>query len=215
MAVHCAKCGEELLGAVNRCWKCGQKFDLRPEIDGRPPVRLEMPPAPPPQPAPDNAEAVDVVVLEEGETEASRATVINETAPQAAEAVPQSPPTTPPSPVAAPRYLPRRVVNASELVEARRKSAMAMGGTVGAIVLGAFAIVLAPFRFEAAFIALIGIVMGVWGLYSTRRNWALAAMLLCCIAVGLGVFTGTRQLYLRIQEQRPVEIEAPVEDEDA
>ena len=45
MAVRCAKCGEELLGAVNRCWKCGTMFAARPELDGRPPVRVEMPPA--------------------------------------------------------------------------------------------------------------------------------------------------------------------------
>jgi hypothetical protein len=25
-AVKCSKCGEELLGAVNRCWRCGQAF---------------------------------------------------------------------------------------------------------------------------------------------------------------------------------------------
>src|SRR5262249_43278334 len=25
-AVKCSKCGEELLGAVNRCWRCGQTF---------------------------------------------------------------------------------------------------------------------------------------------------------------------------------------------
>ncbi len=44
MAVRCSKCGEELLGAVNRCWKCGQMFALHPEIDGTPPVRSERPP---------------------------------------------------------------------------------------------------------------------------------------------------------------------------
>jgi hypothetical protein len=41
MTVRCSKCGEELMGAVNRCWKCGQMFAQRPEIDGRPPVRSD------------------------------------------------------------------------------------------------------------------------------------------------------------------------------
>ena len=27
MTVKCAKCGEELLGAVNRCWRCGTKVE--------------------------------------------------------------------------------------------------------------------------------------------------------------------------------------------
>jgi len=30
MAIHCSKCGEELLGAVNRCWRCGQAFAVAP-----------------------------------------------------------------------------------------------------------------------------------------------------------------------------------------
>jgi hypothetical protein len=209
MAVHCAKCGEELLGAVNRCWKCGQNFELRPEIDGRPPVRLEMPPA---SPVPDSAEAVDVIVLDEEAAPAETAPAPVQPATIAAPKPPATPAAPPP---AAPRPLQRRVVNASELVEARRKSAMAMGGTVAAIVLGVFATVLAPFRFEAAFIGLIGVVMGIWGLYSPRRSWALAAMLLCCLAVGLGAFTGTRQLYLWIQKQTPIEIQLPVEDLDS
>jgi hypothetical protein len=55
MAVHCAKCGEELLGAVNRCWKCGQIFVRRPEMDGLPPVRMERPP--------EASEPLDAIVL--------------------------------------------------------------------------------------------------------------------------------------------------------
>ena len=39
MAVFCSKCGEELLGAVNRCWRCGHVFDAVPEEGGLPPVR--------------------------------------------------------------------------------------------------------------------------------------------------------------------------------
>ncbi|HND54025.1 MAG TPA: hypothetical protein PLV92_16555 [Pirellulaceae bacterium] len=44
MQVHCAKCGEEVMGAVNRCWKCHHSFGnrlaaqlppvRRPPIDG-------------------------------------------------------------------------------------------------------------------------------------------------------------------------------------
>jgi hypothetical protein len=39
MAASCGKCGEELLGAVNRCWRCGHVFDGLPGEDGQPPVR--------------------------------------------------------------------------------------------------------------------------------------------------------------------------------
>lgn len=221
MAVRCAKCGEELLGAVNRCWKCGQQFELRPEIDGRPPVRLEMPPAgdgPPgwdglPSPSASTAAApppdapIEAVVLDEPPPHSTPPPSVPSPAPAATVAATVAAP-----PNVTPRPIVRRPVNTAELVEARRKSAMAMGGTVAAMVLGIFAILLAPFRFEAAFIALLGVVMGIWGLYSPRRNWALAAMLLCCLAVGLGAYTGTRQLYLWIQTQKP--IEAPVQVDD-
>src|SRR5688572_19636598 len=47
MAVRCSKCGEELLGPVNRCWKCGQQFAAQAEAGGLPPVRyapVNLPP---------------------------------------------------------------------------------------------------------------------------------------------------------------------------
>lgn len=31
MAIRCSKCGEELLGAVNRCWRCGQAVVVAPQ----------------------------------------------------------------------------------------------------------------------------------------------------------------------------------------
>src|SRR5436190_459879 len=39
MAVTCSNCGEELLGAVNRCWKCGSAFAAPPKTADEPPVR--------------------------------------------------------------------------------------------------------------------------------------------------------------------------------
>ena len=39
MAVRCAKCGEELLGAVNRCWKCGTEVLSTPDAGTTPPIR--------------------------------------------------------------------------------------------------------------------------------------------------------------------------------
>jgi hypothetical protein len=77
------------------------------------------------------------------------------------------------------------------------------------MVLGIFALALSLFRFEAALIAVMGLVMGIWGLYSPRRNWALAAMLLCCLAIGIGAYTGMSQLYTYIQKNRPIEVVDP------
>lgn len=38
MATICSNCGEELIGAVNRCWRCGREFDVDALADV-PPVR--------------------------------------------------------------------------------------------------------------------------------------------------------------------------------
>jgi hypothetical protein len=187
MSARCAKCGEELLGAVNRCWKCGQTFALRPEMDGRPPVRSPLPPTDPSQP-------LDAVVLDDAAATAA------------------SPPATVPSTAAHPSAVAaygtkQRAISTADRIDAQRKSQMAMGGTVGSFVLALFALAVALFRFEAALIALLGLVMGIWGLYSPRRNVALVAMLLCCLAIGLGSYTGVRQLYIHILQSRPVHID--------
>ena len=68
MAVQCAHCGEELLGSVNRCWKCGRSLIAHAGPAELPPVRrapiigaldaplaailLDEPSAPNPQVAP-------------------------------------------------------------------------------------------------------------------------------------------------------------------
>jgi hypothetical protein len=209
MAVRCAKCGEELLGAVNRCWKCGTMFAARPEIDGRPPVRVEMPPAE----AMLNAAPLDAVLLDEPPQAALTPGAAAAPPPADAPATfvaPQPYLPTPPTATVAPIPRPARPVartTPADRVEGLRKSNMAMGGTVGALVLGVFALVLSLFRFEAALIALLGLIMGIWGLNSPRRNWALVAMLLCCLAIGLGSYTGAMQLYVYLQKNRPVQMQ--------
>lgn len=205
MAVHCAKCGEELLGAVNRCWKCGQFFARHPETDGLPPVRMERPPA--------AGEPLEAIVLDDapaGSTTQSQA---------AAVAVAAAPAASFPPPLApAVQFIPKPIApppSTAQIVEARRKSLVAMGGTVGGFVLGVFALVLAPFNSLAVVVGLIGIGLGVWGLHSPRRNWALVGLLICCLAIGLGAYRGANDLYVYIKNQQPMEIEEPAEEDAA
>ncbi|MCA9199099.1 MAG: hypothetical protein KDA87_16245 [Planctomycetales bacterium] len=42
MAVTCSRCGEELFGAVNRCWRCGHHFETSQANSAVPPL-LRMP----------------------------------------------------------------------------------------------------------------------------------------------------------------------------
>ncbi len=178
MAVHCSKCGEELLGAVNRCWKCGQAFALHPEIDGRPPVRMES--------AASGSQPLEAIVVEHS----------------------ASLPTAPPVAVVVPQWAPPRRVSTGDLIDARRAGMMAMGGTVTSIVLGVFAAIFALLWPPAALIAVLGLAMGVWGLTSPKRNWALIGMLLCCLAIGIGTYGAARSTYVYLQRQKPIAIDS-------
>jgi len=40
MPVRCSNCGEELMGAVNRCWRCGRQFVAHSGPADVPPVRI-------------------------------------------------------------------------------------------------------------------------------------------------------------------------------
>jgi hypothetical protein len=163
---------------VNRCWKCGQTFALHPDIDGRPPVRAESA-APLGQPL--------------------EAIVVEPTTPLSSEA---------PLAVAAPRFnLPTRSPT-SDYIDARRASMMAMGGTVTSIVLGVFAALIALIWPPAAAIAVLGLAMGIWGLSSPKRNWALVGMLLCCLAIGIGTYGIMRSAYLYLQRNKPIAVDS-------
>src|SRR5262245_10565204 len=147
MAVRCSKCGEELLGAVNRCWKCGQTFALHPEIDGRPPVRAETPFH--------SERPLDAIVVDSGGKHEEA------TAGQAQAATVAAPPASMPVPVPVPRYVLPRRASTAEQIDARRAGMMAMGGTVTSVVLGVFGTGLAYFWPPAAFIAVLGLAMGI------------------------------------------------------
>jgi hypothetical protein len=164
MTVRCSQCGEQLMGAVNRCWRCGQAFSTRDQ-------------------------PLDAVVLEDRTDGATLPEV--------------TPPAATGPPTAVPRQRPVPPTTA-ELIDARRTGQMAIGGAVGSFVLGLFGIVVALFRFEGALIALLGLVLGIWGLYSPRRNWSLVAMLLCCLAIGLGSYTGAKRLHIYIKSRQPL-----------
>jgi hypothetical protein len=220
MAVRCTRCGEELLGAVNRCWKCGQSFPIHAERDGQPPVRVAA--GKPGEPLAGGLMPLDAVVLDAEPPGEPLAKGLSAAGPSAA-ATASFPPGQEPaiSPAtrkasASPYSATPGTVAGSRLGEPsggltaadlQRQKAMAMGGTVGGLVLGAFGLLIAPFRFEGAIIALVGLLMAIWGLYSPRRRLALLALLLCFLGISLGAYTGARQLYRYIRSVQPVLLE--------
>jgi hypothetical protein len=234
MAVRCAHCGEELLGAVNRCWKCGREFAARPTVDGLPPVRIEAPlPAAVPATEPLEARVLEdepaaglaeTAVLpgtsaresdeterrRDGETERIRGGVASDphTLP------PPSSFPLPPNPLATPAPPPPQPLPPMQRHVPPRPNIAALGGAYSALVVGIFALALAPFRWEAAIVAFIGLIAGIWGIYSPRRNWALVGMLLCALAMGWGTYTGVNELWLYLNRYAPIVEETP-EDEAA
>jgi hypothetical protein len=201
MAVRCTRCGEELLGAVNRCWKCGQQFQVRPTVDGLPPVRAEVVAAATAVGSLPAGEALEARVLDDA-TDQSAAPPLVATAPIAVLVAPAQP--LPPHPLATPRPPRPRVVSQPTNIAAE-------GGAYAALLLGLFGLLLSWSLFYGALVALVGLLAGIWGIYSPRRNLALVGMLLCAIGMGLGTFTGVRQLNLYLTRNAP--IEAPATDE--
>lgn len=69
------------------------------------------------------------------------------------------------------------------------------GGAIAGLVLGIFSLIIAPFSVQGSIVGALGMGMGIWGLYSSRRGWALAGLILCSLAIGLGLFTLVRWLF--------------------
>ncbi|QDU29840.1 hypothetical protein ETAA8_49550 [Anatilimnocola aggregata] len=198
MARECPRCGEVLMGAVNRCWKCGLDLraatqsttprtsataheplivaELANETDTGPPSTHPSP-APPISPvvAPQTPGAVEYFI---------DGSIRRRGSPFAPGAI-----LLPPS--SAPSF--GRVAPKTQI--SLQQSYASNGGAIAAIVLGVFGLIIAPLRFEGAIVGLVGLTMGLWGLYSRRRGWALFGLILCCLAIGIGCYTGAFWLF--------------------
>lgn len=206
---ECPQCGEALMGAVNRCWKCG--LDLRAETRpgavpvsrtahepviiaeiAEPKAQATETPLMVPQPVTASASepAVGVATIQPGGS-----------ASPPIEFGPNGAPLRRGSPFARGALLlpPREAPvfgNAAKKKPPSLQTAYASnGGAIAALVLGIFGLILAPFRFEGAIVGVLGLTMGLWGLYSQRRGWALVGLILCCLAIAIGMYTGVFWLF--------------------
>ncbi len=225
MAVRCSKCGEELLGPVNRCWKCGQQFTAQAEAGGLPPVRY----------APVNL-PTDVVQAEFADGGVVTASV------PGAEAAPANPPVTATNlpaqanvaagsgavgksvrsgspfvkgavmqPVTTPAFPrnPQAPGLSRRIPGPPGHDPLAVAGAVTAILMGLFALGIAWISNwvaigAAVVVAFIGFGMGIWGLYSRHRGWALLGILISCGAIGLATYTGSILVYQSMRERQEI-----------
>ena len=187
MSIRCSKCGEELLGAVNRCWRCGTTFRAAAAAGGLPPVRRSP---------------VAIVDAEIVQTPADVATAI----PVSGEPVAISPPVAsqPTSPFAEGAV----VVDRRHTVAIPRRQTAAVGGAIASVLLGVVSLLSAKLLPLGSLITcVIGLPFGVWGIYSERRGLAIVGLALCCLALGLASFFGAVELYVWTHGHSPWDIQ--------
>jgi hypothetical protein len=240
MAVQCTHCGEELLGAVNRCWRCGQGFIPQAGANLAPPVRQisQTEPFPPimaelaTPTAADPSEAADP---RENGIEKGMATAI-QTQTSAfdilgAAASPNPSPTPVKrrgSPFAEGEVLlapadahhanhgNMRANFASYVPEApeawQPRHPAAIGGAIASIVLGLIGLAIGWYSSWILILCVVGVGMGAWGVYSGKRTLAMIGIALCCLALLIGGFFAVARWYAQVYGSNPFDsIERPVE----
>lgn len=193
MAVQCANCGEELLGAVNRCWRCGQTLVAHAGPVDLPPVRRS--PVVGPLDRPPGASIEAVLVEDAAQAPASG---IRRGSPfagganaPAKTAVPFMQPSA--------SSVPRRSFQVAPRVAAAASIAMGLIGIGVSFV----------FSPGALLIAIAGIGFGIWGLYSPNRTLGVFGLVLCCVALALSAFLLTVELYIYVYGISPFAAPAP------
>jgi len=189
MTTTCSKCGEELLGAVNRCWRCRQEFPVHSGPSDLPPVR--RPPTDGPRDV--SSQQADEIVVAELATSSQRI----ETPPT--DGPVQSAPTVPAAPSS-----PDRPVNAA---------------SIASLIIGLVSVVLSFHTSWALPGCVIGLGLGIWGLCAPRRGPAVAGVMFCCIGLAISGFFAALDLYTWYRgvapfDKTPAEIIEEPEDVD-
>ena len=243
MAVQCTHCGATLIGAVNRCWQCGNVMSPSAlvDADGETAVAKAVEGA--------NSESNSTATVEPessesaqgsaqlaqaaGEAELTGAAEVTTVRVEGGESADTPPrrdevkagPVTAPSPAerqqpGSPFAAPETGQLKSAAPPARYPQNIANSvGAVLAVILGVLALLEAPYvPIGAVLTALIGLACGVWGIKSNRRKSSTLGMFLCCIALAWGIFNATVELYIYYTDTNPfapnTAIEAPSEEDE-
>lgn len=209
MAVQCANCGEELLGAVNRCWRCGHEFEAHSGPSNLPPIR-RAPPKPVAASLADSSESSESA--ESSQPESSEASS-ESASPSAVEERPL--PIRRGSPFADRGTFTTDPPPPNGLAPTTRPHIRNDSGAAAAAALtlpiGILGLILAAyFPVGGLAISCFGIAIGTWGLYSQRRGVALAGLIVCCLCLAISGFNAAIELYVHLYGVAPWESNEPL-----
>ncbi len=206
MAVQCAKCGEELMGAVNRCWRCGQEFATQSANGELPPIRR----------APVVAGEAAVFVAEFSEPSLDQAKATRRRPFETRGSLPHQVRRGSPF---GDRGTATLTIAAEVAIERPDASVDLQFGNRpdgGALASAGLAFPLSLVSFAAAFLfplagallGLLGLGFGVWGLRSRRRGLAIAGLLLCCLSLTISIAFAVIDIYVSFYGVAPWETNA-------
>ena len=66
------------------------------------------------------------------------------------------------------------------------------------------------FPLGALIVSVVGLIMGVWGIYSRRRGAAIMGLLICCVSFAFAGFNGAVELYTYVHGVSPFAPPIPV-----
>jgi hypothetical protein len=211
-----------LLGAVNRCWKCGTTFETAAGDDDGPPVR--RPPIADLEPA--STTVGDVPVMAELVTPEQPATA-GAAEPQVAESGPTSkspeaggreaqPPvvTVPVTPGGTDGSRPTPAKSPSAVPKPRFRISHRYGGWLGALalLLGLGSAAFSYHSYWALPGSLAGLALGIWALGGKRRGAAMVGIIVCCVAFSVSGYRALLSAYTELMGYSPFDLNRPVDE---
>lgn len=201
---HCPHCNDELLGSVNRCWRCGQRVTppdftrlvLAEEVTA--PTAAELAVVVEPEVA---SAVVQVALTADDLALASLKEPPRRGSPFAFDTVLSGrPPQEPylgngPYQREAKAALPPVLGPSAALPTQYRQNQGAIGGVVASLLLGLASLAILPFSIFGFVTALIGVACGVWGMFHERKGVAISGLLLCCLALAISLYLMGFMLY--------------------
>lgn len=211
-----------MLGAVNRCWKCGTSFESSACDDDGPPVRrapiVDLEPAA--GPAADAPVMAELAELEEPGAASAAAPEVAKPGLKPETPVPEVQRAEPPVATAAVTAGraegkgPTPTRPPAVLPKPRFRISHRYGGWLGALAL-LLGLASAAFSYHSYWAlpgSLAGLALGIWALAGKRRGAAMVGIIICCIAFSVSGYRALLVAYTELMGYSPFDQQRPVEE---